>query len=258
MDQNESKKTSQEKRNRLIACLDTETTSDDPDTAEIIELCIIIVDSQLEEVSTPLTLRFKPRSNQVPMSSTRIHGITMEHLEDQAYFLDHANLLLEVLEDKDILAYNAMFDIRVLINEFHRCGIDFSMEDREVIDPLVTLRTMEPRDLTSTYLYYTGEMFDGAHGAEQDVMATIRVAKEQFKKYPSLKSTTDMYLLSNPENRLDLANKFVLKNGVKVFNFGPQYGEPISQHLGLLEWALKKDFPEETKKWIKNYLNKNK
>jgi DNA polymerase III epsilon subunit-like protein len=96
--------------------LDVETTgipSRDPNT-EIVQLCII------NTAGRPvLTMMLKPAQ---PMSEEvqAVHKITNEMVQDKPFFLQVAKVIGAYLEGKHIVAYNADFDISLLLSLFDK------------------------------------------------------------------------------------------------------------------------------------------
>jgi DNA polymerase III epsilon subunit-like protein len=82
------------------------------------------------------------------------------------------------LEGCDLGGYNIRnFDVPMLIKEFSRTNINFSMEGRRVVDAYFIFCQKEPRSLTGAYKFFCGKEFDQAkaHGAEFDTLATVEV-----------------------------------------------------------------------------------
>ncbi len=96
--------------------LDVETTGilrQDPNT-EIVQLSLI------NNAGRPiLTMMLKPAQ---PMSAEvqAVHGITNEMVEDKPFFLQVAKIISKYLEGKHIVAYNADFDIALLVHLFQK------------------------------------------------------------------------------------------------------------------------------------------
>jgi DNA polymerase-3 subunit epsilon len=59
-----------------------------------------------------------------PMSAEvqGIHGITNEMVEDKPFFLQVAKIIAKYLEGKHVIAYNADFDISLLVHMFQKYG----------------------------------------------------------------------------------------------------------------------------------------
>lgn len=98
--------------------LDVETTgilSKDPNT-EIVQLSII------NTAGRPvLNMMLKPDR---PMDAQvqEIHGITNQMVQDKPFFLQVAKVIAAYLEGKHVVAYNADFDIALLVHMFQKYG----------------------------------------------------------------------------------------------------------------------------------------
>lgn len=238
-----------------IVFFDIESTGVDTNNDRIVQLAAFKTDMDFNPITDVFTVLVNPQIT-IPAGATEVHGITDEMVADMPLFTAVAPGLFNFIGNSHLAGYNVTFDILMLMSEFQRCGITFSIKNRMIIDPLVTLRVKEPRDQSTVYKYYTGETLEGAHDAAADILATHRIALEQRKKYEGLNTPADMYALSEPENRCDLSGKFKMKDGVPVFNIKPHIGKPISEQIGFLQWMLGKDFPQDTKDWIEEYLAK--
>jgi DNA polymerase-3 subunit epsilon len=111
---------------------------------------------------------------------------------------------------------------------------------------------MEQRTLAAAYKFYCSKQLDGAHGAEVDASATHEVLVAQIEKYPALGNTIDSILkVTGEEVIVDLARRFIMDNGVEVFNFGKFKGRPVADVLRsepqYYDWMMKGDFPQHTK-----------
>lgn len=96
--------------------IDIESTGilrQDPNT-EIVQICAI------NTAGRPvLTMMLKPDR---PMSAEvqGIHGITNEMVQDKPFFLQVAKVIAKYLEGKHVIAYNADFDIALLVHMFQK------------------------------------------------------------------------------------------------------------------------------------------
>ncbi len=110
-----------------VSVIDTEATSNDPNSAEIIELGVARYKHGSWEVNDTL---FKPISSIKPACSA-ICNITDRMVEDKLSFKDSLELvfnLLDPTETKYYVAHNAVYDIAVLNSNFKQAGIDFDVE----------------------------------------------------------------------------------------------------------------------------------
>ena len=111
---------------------------------------------------------------------------------------------------------------------------------------------MEQRTLGAAYKFYCNKTLEGAHSAEVDATATWEVLEAQIEKYPDLGNTVDSILKVIGEDQVvDFARRFVMENGVEVFNFGKYKGRSVADVLKsepqYYDWMMKGDFPQHTK-----------
>ena len=111
---------------------------------------------------------------------------------------------------------------------------------------------MEQRTLSAAYKFYCNKNLDGAHSAEADATATFEILEAQTNRYSSLGSTIDSILkMIGEEVIVDFARRFVMDNGVEVFNFGKFKGRSVAEVLKTepqyYDWMMKGDFPQHTK-----------
>ena len=146
--------------NRPIAFIDLETTGLNPSFDRIIELSVLKVHPDgSEEVKS---VRVNP---EMPISAgaTRVHGIKDADVAGEPTFSQYAKNLLAFLDGCDLSGFNAIrFDLPMLRAEFARVGMQFDLENRKVVDPMVIFHQMEPRDLGAAYGKYCGKTLDGA------------------------------------------------------------------------------------------------
>lgn len=236
-----------------IAWIDVETTGVDVNNDRIVQISVIKTDLNLTPVSDAITAYVNPNVP-IPPESTEVHGITDDMVASAPTFDRIAVGLTQFIKNCHFGGYNVRFDLQVLMAELSRLNYSLSLKGLMIIDPLVTLRVKEPRDQSSVYKYYTGRDLTSAHDAEADILATLEIAQAQREKYEDVKTVEDMWRLSEPETMCDLAGKFKMKDGVPVFTFGQHIGKPIVEHISFLQWMLSKDFPQNTKDWINEFL----
>ena len=174
---------------RPLAFLDVETTGLSTATDRIIELALIRVTPQgdvLERVR-----RFNP-GIPIPAEATAIHGITDEDVAHEPPFSARARSLAELLEPCDLGGFNIRrFDIPMLLAEFKRAGVPFSVHGRRLIDAQVIFHREEPRDLSAAARFYLGREHEDAHTALGDIRTTAAVLSAQLRKHPDVPQTLD-------------------------------------------------------------------
>jgi DNA polymerase-3 subunit epsilon len=111
---------------RPIAFIDLETTGVNISIDRIVEIAIVKISPDgTQQVKRKLINPLIP----IPKGSSDIHGITDEMVKDAPSFKQAANELKQFMENCDMGGYNSnRFDIPMLIEEFLRIGIEFSIE----------------------------------------------------------------------------------------------------------------------------------
>ena len=97
--------------------------------------------------------------------------------------------------------------------------------------------------------------------AEADAAATWDVLVAQVVRYPQLGNNVDTILKHIGEEPLvDYARRFVMENGVEIFNFGKYKGRSVADVLKAepqyYDWMMKGDFPLHTKQKLTEIFNR--
>ncbi|MBK9734988.1 MAG: 3'-5' exonuclease [Saprospiraceae bacterium] len=208
-----------------------------------------------------------------------VHGISNEMLRNKPTFEQVGKQIYEFIGTADIGGYNSdRFDIPMLMEEFHRIGLDFDISKRRLIDVQKIFYKMEPRTLKAAYRLYCGGNLDDAHDALADARATVEVFKGQLRKYENV-DYIDGDGFSHPapiKNDIAAIAEFVsdssmldvtqrLKYNAKgevIFNFGKYTGQLVS-HVFKTEpnyyyWIIEKDFSAQVKQIVKNIFDEMK
>lgn len=229
---------------------DLETTGTDTTKDRIVQICVKDGDK--------ITTRIVNPEMPIPKESSEIHGITDEMVKDAPTFRQIAKSLYALMNGRDLLTFNGnAFDVPMLINEFARCGIDFDVSGVQLIDASNIYRRLNPRDLSSAYKQYTGLELDGAHNAENDVLATEVLFRVMCERHKEELQDKDLDLYSNYDNkRLDLANFFLHdSDGNVIFAKGKHRGELAKSQTSYLKWMIEKgEFQKDTIKIAKEIL----
>jgi DNA polymerase-3 subunit epsilon len=242
-----------------LAIIDLETTGIDLATDKIVEIAIVklMPDGTIQK-KRKLVNPQKP----IPQASSNVHGITDEMVRDAPAFKQIANEIKQFLNNCDLGGYNSnRFDIPMLVEEFLRGGLDFSMEGRKLIDVQKIFHTMEQRTLSAAYKFYCNKILDNAHSAEADASATLEVLHAQIERYPQLGLTIETILSCIGEDDcVDFARRMVIVDGVEVFNFGKHKGKSVAEILRIepqyYDWMMKGDFPLNTKQKLTEIFNR--
>lgn len=233
-----------------LAFIDLETTGINLGTDRIVEIAIVKI---LPDGSKSVKRKLINPEMPIPKASSDVHGITDEMVKDAPTFKQVAQELKQMLDGCDFAGYNSnRFDIPLLMEEFLRAQVEFDMKNRKLLDVQNIFHKMEPRTLSAAYKFYCNKTLEGAHGAEVDAKATYEILEAQLERYPDLGNSVDSVLkLMGEDQIVDFARRFVMENGIEVFNFGKFKGRPVSDVLKAepqyYDWMMKGDFPQHTK-----------
>ena len=248
-----------------LAFIDLETTGVNLGTDRIIEIAIVKI--LVDGTRTTKRKLINP-GIPIPAASSEIHGITDDMVKEAPSFKQVAQELKQMLDGCDLGGYNSnRFDIPLLMEEFLRAEVDFDMKGRKMLDVQQIFYKMEPRTLGAAYQFYCGKTLEGAHSAAIDASATYEILESQLERYPELGNTIDTVLKHLGEEVIvDFARRFVMDNGVEVFNFGKFKGRPVAEVLRTepqyYDWMMRGDFPQHTKQklteiYTRTMLKKN-
>ncbi len=244
---------------RPIAFIDLETTGVNISVDRIVELAIVkIMPDGSRQVKRKLINPLMP----IPASASAIHGITDDMVKDAPSFKQVANEVKQFIDNCDMGGYNSnRFDIPMLIEEFLRIGIAFSVEGKKMVDVQKVFHMMEQRTLSAAYKFYCQKTLDDAHSAEADATATWEVLEAQIERYPQIGNTVESIVkFTGEDDIVDFARRFVKEKGIEVFNFGKHKGKPVAQVLKeepqYYDWMMKGDFAMNTKQKLTEILNR--
>ena len=233
-----------------LAVIDLETTGTNLGSDRIIEIAIVKL---LPDGNQVVKRKIINPQMPIPKPVIDLTGIADEMVKDAPAFKQVAHELKQILDHCDLAGYNSnRFDIPMLMEEFLRAGVDFDMKGRRLLDVQKIFHLMEQRTLSAAYKFYCNKAHTGAHSAEADALATLEVFHAQLERYPDLGLTVESVLkLIGEEPIVDFARRFIMDNGVEVFNFGKHKGRPICDVLKAepqyYDWMMKGDFPMHTK-----------
>jgi len=242
-----------------LAIIDLETTGINFGSDRIVEIAIVKIMPDGKKL-----VKRKLLNPEMPISagSIDIHGITNEMVKDAPTFKQVANELKQFLDNCDLAGYNSnRFDIPMLAEEFLRIGMEFDGKGRKLLDVQKIFHMMEQRTLGAAYRFYCNKELEGAHGAEVDATATWEVLVAQVVKYPQLGTNIDTILKCIGEEQVvDFARRFIMENGVEIFNFGKHKGRSVAEILKAepqyYDWMMKGDFPLHTKQKLTEIFNR--
>lgn len=233
---------------------DLETTGTDPETDRIVELAALFDDDR-----GSYHRRFNP-GVPIPAGASAVHGITDDDVADEPPFREEAPRLQAMFEDEVLCGYNIRsFDTPLLHTELRRAGQPgFDLDEVPEVDLMRVWEELEGdaegrgwklADAVERFLETT---LEDAHSAMGDA-AVLRGLMEAIRDEHRL-SLEEMLILSRRPDEVDRAGKLRRRNGRVVLAFGRYRGEPAAEHLDYLEWILKADFPEDTKRAVRRVM----
>lgn len=244
---------------RPLAVIDLETTGINLAVDRIVELAIVKVQPDGSRI---VKRKLVNPQMPIPKVSSDVHGITDDMVKDAPSFKQVANEIRQFLDNSDLAGYNSnRFDIPMLVEEFLRSGLEFDVTTRHLLDVQKLYHMMEPRTLSAAYKFYCGKDLDNAHSAEVDAMATFEILESQLERYSQAGTTVESIIkFTGQEQIVDFARRFIMENGVEIFNFGKHKGKPVTDVLKAepqyYDWMMKGDFPMHTKQKLTEILNR--
>ncbi len=245
---------------RPMVFFDLEATGVNPQVDRIVEICVAKLHPGGEyEVKSR---RINPE-RPIPAEATAIHGITDADVANAPTFKSYSASLNLYLEDCDLAGYNILrYDLPLLKAEFKRVDMDFSLDNRRLLDAQVIFHQKEPRTLSAAFKFYCGKEHEDAHSAESDVLATIAVLDGELARYQDLpRDVAALHDFCKPKdaNWIDESGRFKWDgSGESVVGFGKNQGltlrEVAATNPGFLSWMIKSDFADDAKKIAKDAL----
>jgi len=242
-----------------LAFIDLEATGVNFSSDRIVEIAIVRV---AVDGSKQVKRKLLNPEIPIPQAAVDVHGITNEMVKDAPVFRQVGNEIRQFLDNCDLAGYNSnRYDIPLLMEEFLRAGMEFDMKNRKLVDVQKVFHLMEQRTLSAAYKFYCNKVLEGAHGAEADASATCEILTAQIERYPHIGNTVESILKFTGDDMIvDFARRFVMENGVEVFNFGKYKGKPVAEVLKAepqyYDWMMKGDFPLHTKQKLTEIFNR--
>lgn len=250
---------------RPLAFFDLEATGTNIGADRIVEISVIKLHPDGSE--TVKTFRVNP-GMPIPLEASLIHGIYDEHIKDEPEFKAIAQNLAEFIDDSDLAGYNSnKFDIPMLMEEFLRAGVSFSLDNRHFVDVQNIFHQMEQRTLKAAYQFYCDKQIINAHSAEADTRATMEVLLAQIERYektewedkkgnrsfPVVNDVEGLHKFTNLSRPVDFAGRMVFnEQGQETFNFGKHKGKSVEEVFRIepsyYSWMMQGDFPLYTKR----------
>jgi len=238
---------------RTVAFIDLETTGTNVALDKIVEIAILKV---MPDGGKEMKIQRLNPKRSIPKEASEIHGIYDEDVKDSPSFEEVASTLDQLLDGCDLAGYNSnRFDIPLLIEEFYRAGLEFSMDNRRMIDVQNIFHKMEQRTLVAAYKFYCDKDLKNAHSAAADIEATYEVLLSQIERYDTLENDVDfLHEFSLRSKFVDFAGRMIYNDdGQELFNFGKHKGKLVEDVIintdpSYYSWMMRGDFPLFTKK----------
>jgi DNA polymerase-3 subunit epsilon len=248
---------------RPLLFFDIETTGLDLKNDRIIELAFIKITPQGDVLER--TRRFNP-GVPIPAEATAVHGITNADVANEVSFCRTARSLLDVFEGCDLAGFNIRrFDLHMLIHEFRRCEVEFSLEGRKVLDVQTIFHREERRDLSAAAQFYLGRAHEEAHSALGDIRTAAAVLGAQLERYPNVPRDLDglhEYCEKYAPFRTELDRWFNGSPESRVFRRGKHRGQSLADVTrdapDYLRWMLgAEDMDEDVLRVVREALGEN-
>ncbi len=250
------------KLHKSLVVFDLETTGVNTAHDRIVEIFALRIDPDGTE--NEYYHRINP-GIPIPPEASGIHGIYNKDVEDAPTFENIAHELNKFIGNSDFGGFNSnKFDLPLLVEEFHRVGIDIEIEKRKFVDAQRIYHRMEPRNLSAAYKFYCDKELTDAHTAKADTVATWEIIKAQIERYPEIEGNMDyLHKFSGQDQLVDLAGRIKLNAaGEPSFAFGKYRGQTVAEVFtkdpSYYDWMMRGDFSENTKKTITRLRLSNK
>lgn len=206
----------------------------------------------------------------IPVSASKINGITDDMVVNSPPFSEIAKGLLSFIGDSDFAGFSiSNFDIRFLIEEFNRAGVPFTVVGRKIVDLSTIYNVMEKRDFRSASSKFAGTTLnDKAISSETANNLSTQILNGMMASYatdlrfqnPEPESLHDAF--SGDKSSLDIESKIVLnENQRPVLNFGKYKGRLVADIMisdpSYYDWCLNvSDLASDTKLLLKLITDK--
>ena len=235
---------------RPLIFFDLETTGLDLKKDRIVELAFIKLTPHGGVLERER--RFNP-GMPIPPGATAVHGITDDDVANELPFCRTAQDLANVLDGCDLSGFNVRrFDIPMLVHEFNRCEVEFSLEGRRVLDMQNIFHRNERRDLSAAARFYLGREHEEAHTALGDIRTSAAVLGAQLARYPDIPQDLDglhRYCEEFSPTRTEVDRWFGPAADGRVFRRGKYKGQPLAAVVrdapDYLQWMIGADDMDE-------------
>lgn len=229
--------------NELFVCIDCETTGLDPVQDQVIEVAIILFNTQgiLESYETLIDPNIL-----IPESSIAIHHITNEMVAGKPKIQEVLGEVFRIAGNRIIIGHGVHFDIEILAVAADRFGIPCTLRSNKQIDTLRLARSYgeSPVNSLNQLRKHFNIEAEGAHRAMGDVVVNMEVFKYLIKQYRNMEHLFEV--LSRPI-------------ALKVMPLGKHKGRLIKElPLDYLLYIANKDFDKDLLYSIRSEINRRK
>ncbi len=175
----------------MVTIIDTETTGLDPKENEIIEFAGMVYeqkDSGIYELVKKVKVKIKPKHiEKAQPTALKVNGYTEAAWSKAKPFEDHAENIKKFIEESEILlGQNLIFDIRFLISEFNRCGLEAPKFEKYMDTKYMASNLVKEGKIKRASMDYLCEHFNvkvngRAHTALVDCERTFLVWQQLLK-----------------------------------------------------------------------------
>lgn len=241
--------------------LDIESTGTEPLRDRIVELAMVVDRPHPRKASAAERFTVCQRHDPgvpIPEEAAEVHGIRGEDVSDEEPFSHAASYYQGLLEDADVLVgFNLRsFDVPMLDAELRRAGEPgIDLEAVREVDLYRLWLRWEDRTLSTAVERFLGRELDGAHAADSDAEALVPLLETMARHYG--RDPSDLESLAEesvPDHEVDRSGKLLRVDGEVCFAFGKHRGEPVREYPEYADWVLGADFPEDTKRCVREEL----
>lgn len=205
----------------------------------------------------------------IPQDAVAVHGITNERVEKEKTFDQIGKGLFDFINDADIAGFNVKFDIEMLMAEFERLNLNYTVYNRDIIDLYELYIKFNPRNFAAAINQYVDPKFQNAGpiGTEEHANLCDRLMDSMLGPLESPGEDLPSLLKRQSYNArtLDIRGFFVLDaNNKPVFNTGMHKGKSVGDVLiadqGYYDWmrSAKANLPKDTLMMAEKILKKAK
>jgi len=175
------------------AVVDFEATGLNTGTDRIVEIGVVLVDTDRQQIINSFETLVNPGRN---VGATFIHGITERHVAQAPSFSDVAQQLSDFFHNSIVVAHNAKYDIAILASEYERLGLRIPVSIEQCV---CTMTVGRARGLSGNLSEMTAQMNlpknTKAHKALDDAVTTANLLVALGVSHPSARlwNTRSLY-----------------------------------------------------------------